>query len=278
MKPSVEVIIRDFGIVWHQVAPQLGNRTRPTDLAVLYALRALAVKHQTYEPLTPVRTLAVAAGLSVSTVSGGLARLRAGGAIRSVERADGRAPDVGRGIGGADAGVAACHGLNRPRAYLEQTELPGGMYTQSVRLLHPAASPVPRTPPNLPIWQDQSARGKTAWLLHGAADLATPLSVAGLADLVMVTLRTARRLLPILTDVDRVLIRNEAGLYLLGEVDPGSVVFPNAEQRITDRRNRFDFDRRGYAEKVRRNWTPPAESKPGDATASHVAHYVSRAA
>ena len=29
VKPPVEDIIRDFGIVWHQVAPQLGSRTRP---------------------------------------------------------------------------------------------------------------------------------------------------------------------------------------------------------------------------------------------------------
>lgn len=220
-KPSRERVAAHWNAARPALIETLSPRQTPGYLAVYWALTELAITHQTYAPMAPVRSVAKLAGLDKNTAQVAMKHMVNTNLLK-------RGAPEGRTV---DDWTSTLEITN-----LVQTPNLGGDY-ESV----PSLSPV-QTPPWLSAWRNRSGWGKAGWLVDGALTL-DPMSELQIAITSGVSLRTTAKLLPLMAQaVTAVEIDNG---WIRGPVDPSEVSFPDAEDAIARQLERHDAEREG---------------------------------
>lgn len=220
-KPPAERVAERWETARLALIATLSPRQRPGYLAGYWALTELAITHQTYAPIAPVRSVAELAGLDKNTAHAAMRHMV------NVELVKRGAPE-GRTVDDWTTTLEITNFI--------QTPDPGGDY-ESV----PSLSPV-QTPPWLPAWRNRSGWGKAGWLVDGALTL-NPISDYQVSVTSGVSLRTTRDRL---RDFGKAMtaIETDDG-WVRGPVDPSEIRFPDAEVAINRQLKRHNAEREG---------------------------------
>lgn len=230
--PQPERISQELDYIRNDLVIMLDANELPRMLAVWWAVTDIAVTHRTYKPILPVRTVAELAGVSKNNgAHKSLLRFVALGALRPIERADGNC---------SAGGAGQVYQIPKPSLW-GQTPSSERITKESVTILDGLRY---WTPPNLPVWRDRTARGKLGWLVHSSGDPYLPRGDDELAAFLGLPVTRIRKMIRLL-EKDGVYARSGGG-WIVTDLDPESLSFPQAEQAIRDQRIRHVLDRTAH--------------------------------
>lgn len=228
--PQPEHITQDIDHIRDDLVTMLDTNELGRMLAMWWAVGDIAVTHRTYKPILPVRTMAELAGVSKDNgANRSLRRFVALGALRPAERADG------------DRSIRAA------QAYQISTPWRQTLSTVEKRITRESVIKLDGflrywTPPNLAVWRERTARGKLAWVVHSSGDPSSSRSDEEIAAALDIPVARVRKMTSLL-ERDGLFAPSNDG-WIVTDVDPESLSFPDAERAIRNQQVRYELDRR----------------------------------